>query len=79
MRALLVFSMLAAPSVAATAQGIVRQPLNLPFDAAYMVAAPGDTTPLTGFSLGGAPPTLLLDMPAGTSWDNWFSSVGSTC
>jgi hypothetical protein len=78
MRERLTFSILAACAATASAQGIQRQPLNLPFDAAYMVAAPGDTTPLTSFSWGGAPPTLLLDMPAGTSWDYWFSSVGST-
>ncbi len=61
----------------AFAQGRLPPPINLPFDAAYMVAAPGATTPLTNFALDGAPPTLLLDLPPGASYD-WFSAVWST-
>ncbi len=78
MRALLIGSILAGFVAVAAAQGNQAPPLNMPFDAAYMVAGPGETTPLTSFSLDGAPPSLLVDMPAGTSWDYWFSGASST-
>lgn len=78
MRVFLIVSILAGFAEVAAAQGNQPPPLNMPFDAAYMVAGPGETTPLTSFSLDGAPPSLLVDMPAGTSWDYWFSGASST-
>lgn len=49
-------------------------PINLPFDAIYMVSEPGRTDPIASFDLGGQPPTLLIDMPSGTYYD-FFSYV----
>lgn len=49
-------------------------PINLPFDAIYMVSEPGRTDPIASFDLGGQPPALLIDMPSGTYYD-FFSYV----
>lgn len=51
-------------------------PLNLPFDAAYMVAEAGSVEPVSSFDLNGPAPWLYVDLPDGALW-SFSSSVNS--
>jgi hypothetical protein len=47
-------------------------PQQIPFDRAFMVNAPGSTTPVSAFDINGPPPVLYLDLP--TPWGQYSSS-----
>ena len=65
MRPIFVLSCVAAAAVVfvRTAGVAHAVPQQIPFDRAYMVAAPGSTTPVYSFDITGPPPVLYLDLP----------------
>ena len=59
----------------------IAAPINLDFDAAYMVASAGSTDPVDEFDFDGPAPLLYLDLPDGAlssfsawSYSDWYHS-----
>jgi len=56
---------------------VAAAPQVVPFDRAYMVSAPGSTTPVSEFSIEGPAPVLYLDLPApmaqySSGYSTWY-------